>query len=143
MLQIKHHLRIILFLASVMVLASACSIIKSGGDFQDIQWHWTNAFFERPMYKSLTPDPQRFTIQFLSDNRLALQVDCNSAGGSYILSGSKLKIALGFITEAYCGDDSLDKDYLDLLVHVTRYELENSILVLYLEEGLGQMTFSK
>ena len=43
---------------------------------------------------------------------------------------------------AFCGEQSLDLIYLELLDNVESYTLENGQLVLELKEGAGRMLFN-
>jgi heat shock protein HslJ len=62
--------------------------------------------------------------------------------GSFELDGSSITIQLGPSTMAFCGEQSLDLNYLKLLENVESYALENGGLVLELKEGAGRMVFS-
>jgi hypothetical protein len=50
-------------------------------------------------------------------------------------------LPLGPSTLAFCGEDSLDTLYLQLLGIVTSYELADGNLNLYLGEDVGKMVF--
>jgi len=71
-----------------------------------------------------------------------VQADCNSGGGSYRLSGNKLTISQLFSTEMYCGDESIDYIFFDLLRQVKGYSVDNNWLVLELADGT-LMSFSQ
>jgi heat shock protein HslJ len=62
-------------------------------------------------------------------------------GGSAVLEGDRLTITLGPSTMAFCGEESLDQRYLELLGKVGGYALENGRLVLHLSADAGMMTF--
>ena len=55
--------------------------------------------------------PSRYTLQFQDDGHIAVTNDCNSCGGSYMLSGSSLTLSQMACTRAFCGDASLDQSY--------------------------------
>ena len=59
------------------------------------------------------------------------------------LEGDSLVIALGPSTMAYCGDQLLDQQYLELLSNVDGYGIEDGQLVLKLQADAGRMIFSK
>jgi heat shock protein HslJ len=63
------------------------------------------------------------------------------ASGTYALEGSSLTIEPGATTMAYCGDQSLDQQYLALLANVASYTKVDGKLVLVLKDSAGEMTF--
>lgn len=63
--------------------------------------------------------------------------------GSYTLDGGSLTIELGPSTMAFCGEQSLDLLYLELLSNVESYTIEEGQLVLELKDGAGRMTFNE
>jgi heat shock protein HslJ len=50
----------------------------------------------------------RYTVQFDADGRLAVMSDCNGCGGSYVLSGSSVKVESLQCTLVACPEGSLD-----------------------------------
>jgi heat shock protein HslJ len=58
------------------------------------------------------PQPERFTLTFGEDLRVAMRADCNVCTGGYELTGSTLKLGLLACTKAYCGVDSPDTEFL-------------------------------
>ena len=63
------------------------------------------------------PNPENYTIIFNTDGTLSGKADCNVFGGTYAQE-SGFTITLGPSTMAYCGDESLDAVYLQLLSSV-------------------------
>jgi heat shock protein HslJ len=64
------------------------------------------------------PNPENYTITFHADGTLDGKADCNSFAGSYSQENGGIIITLGASTMAYCGDTSLDQQYLSLLGNV-------------------------
>lgn len=60
-------------------------------------------------------DPSRYTVQFASDDRLAVKSDCNSCGGTYTLDRNSLAVGQVACTRAFCGEQSLDSAFVDAL----------------------------
>ena len=75
-------------------------------------------------------NPENFTITFGADGELGTIADCNVCGGEYEVRGNGISIEIQFCTEAYCGDDSLDREYLEALANTTRYTRQESQLTL-------------
>ncbi|MEA3440932.1 MAG: META domain-containing protein, partial [Chloroflexota bacterium] len=93
-------------------------------DILDITWQWAGLVETEPASQSVVPNPEIYTIIFRDDGAVNIQADCNMVGGTYNLEGSALKIELGPSTMAYCGDDSLDQQYLMLLDQVNSFGME-------------------
>ena len=81
---------------------------------QNIIWQWVSVT-DRSTGDTITvPDPSKYTIAFFPDNTLSGTADCNTFSGTYSQKNG-FTITIGASTKAYCGDDSLDQQYLDLL----------------------------
>ena len=72
-----------------------------------------------------------------------IKADCNMVSGSFMIDGKSLTLELGPSTMAFCGEESLDLMFTELLNNVESYALENDQLVLNLENELGKMSFEK
>jgi heat shock protein HslJ len=125
------------------VFATACSGQTAGKDIIDITWQWAGLVETEPAAQSVVPDPENYTLILRPDGTLNIKADCNMVGGSYTLDGNSLTIELGPSTMAFCGEQSLDQQYLELLGRVASYTIENGRLVLNLENGAGKMLFDK
>jgi heat shock protein HslJ len=122
--------------------ATACGGKTPGEPVTDITWQWTSLRETEPASLSITPDPENYTLILLSDGTLSIKADCNIVSGSYTIDGSAISIKLGPSTMAFCGEDSLDVQYLQLLGEVESYRLEDSQLVLELIGNAGEMVFT-
>jgi heat shock protein HslJ len=107
----------------------------------DIVWQWTGLTETASASVSVVPDPARYTISFAPDGSLSILADCNVVGGSYTVDGANIAIMLGPSTLAFCGEESLDQQYLMLLGQVTEFGLDGDQLVLIVSDGAGQMAF--
>jgi len=136
----RYMLMALLLVASVAV--GACSG-STGEVITDIQWEWTELVETEPASQSLVPTPELYTLLLKPDGTLNIQADCNMVGGSYTRDGNSLTIELGPSTMVYCGDQSLDQHYLELLSRVERYAVADGQLVLSLRDGAGTMTFDQ
>ena len=63
------------------------------------------------------PDPENYTLIFNEDETFEGQADCNAISGTYS-QASGFTITVGPSTTAFCGEDSLDLQFLDLLANV-------------------------
>ena len=61
--------------------------------------------------------PKKYTIIFNTDGTFEGQADCNAISGTYSQENG-FTITLGPSTLAFCGEDSLDQQYLTLLDNV-------------------------
>jgi hypothetical protein len=80
-----------------------------------------------------------YTIEFLPDNTVAIQADCNDATGLYdSLDDDGLQISIKFTTLIECPSDSYGDDFLEDLAAVKSFSTEDDEdedLRLTLEDG--------
>jgi heat shock protein HslJ len=81
---------------------------------QGIVWHWTSVTNQNTKETTTVPTPASYTIVFNPDGTLTGQADCNAFSGTYEQT-SGLTIKIGTSTMAFCGEASLDQQYLTLL----------------------------
>jgi heat shock protein HslJ len=74
--------------------------------------------------------PSRYTLQYLDDGHIAVTNDCNSCGGSYMLSGSSLTLSQLACTRAFCGEASLDQSYSRALEGATSASVNGSEMII-------------
>lgn len=101
-------------------------------------WQWRNPAETVPASR-----PRRYTLAFHADGSLAIVADCNQVQGTYTLKGNDLAITLGPATMAFCGDESLDRRYLDQLGQAASLAIEDGRLLLHLKNHAGTMTFDR
>jgi heat shock protein HslJ len=143
MFKSKNVSMIVVLLFIVIIFATACSNQKAGTDITKITWQWTSLSETEPASQSVVPNPENYTLILQSDGTLNIKADCNMVGGSYTLDGNSLAIKLGPSTMAFCGEQSLDVQFLELLKKVVSYNIEKDQLGLNLENGSGKMIFNK
>jgi heat shock protein HslJ len=101
----------------IMFLLAACSTagtIKSSNTITGIVWQWASLTNQTTSETTTVPTPRIYTITFNTDETLEGKADCNNFSGTYS-NESGFSITLGATTQAYCGDTSLDQQYLTLL----------------------------
>jgi len=107
------------FLA-VLLLASACTPAAAPAQTNPIQgivWQWTSLTDSSKGQTTPVPQPENYTITFNTNGTVEGKADCNNFSGTYSQeNGFSIKITTS--TMAYCGDASLDQQYLKLLSEV-------------------------
>ena len=82
----------------------------------DVEWQWESVTQQPTGDTQTVPNPESYTIVFREDSSLSGQADCNHFSGEYTQAdGGHFSIAIGPITMAFCGEESLDQQYLVLL----------------------------
>ncbi len=125
----------------IPLVMGACANLPAEQAITDADWQWSEMVETEPASQSRVADPGSYTLRLASDGSLGIRADCNVVGGSYQLEGSALTIELGPSTLAFCGEESLDTQFLGFLSQVESYAIENGELILSLKDGAGQMTF--
>jgi len=83
-----------------------------------ITWQWIETV-ERASEATITvAHPEKYSIVFKTDGTFHGKADCNVMGGSYT-HAEGFQITPGPSTRAYCGEQSLDRKYLDGLGRTT------------------------
>ena len=106
--------------AIVGVLLAACvpaATPAPSNTITGIVWQWTSVTNQTTKETTTVPTPQNYTITFNTDGTLTGKADCNNFTGTYSQQNC-FTIKLGATTMAYCGDASLDQQYLALLSNV-------------------------
>ena len=102
-----------LVLASLLFLA-ACGTASTSDTITGIVWQWTSVKDRVTGEETTVPNPESYTITFNEDGTLEGKADCNNFSGTYSQENG-FAITLGPTTMAYCGETSMDTQYLQLL----------------------------
>ncbi len=86
-------------------------------------------------------NPQDYTVQFSPDGTVAIKADCNQVAGSYTIEGESLSIQLGPTTTAFCGDESLDQQFLEQLGMAASYIIQGDLLYIATQMDSSIMNF--
>ena len=128
------------FLVVVLLLVAGLALVGcSSGDSEsddatttdpnevtDIVWEWETLKIQtgydneaqRPIQETTTiPDPEIYILILREDGTFSGKADCNEISGTYSTEAG-YSFTLGPSTMAFCGEDSLDQQYLDLLGRV-------------------------
>ena len=103
----------------VLVALAACAPAAtpapaSSNTITDIVWQWISVTNQTTKQTTTVPNPESYTLILKTDGTLTGKADCNSFSGTYS-TASGFSIKLGPSTMAYCGENSLDQQYLQLL----------------------------
>lgn len=98
----------------IVALLAACAPAASGDSIQGIVWQWASVSNQSTGETTTVPNPENYTLTFNEDGTLNGLADCNSFTGSYS-DENGFTITLGASTMAFCGEASLDQQYLALL----------------------------
>jgi len=114
----------------------------SHGEITGIQWQWVELTETEPASQSVVPNPENYVLVLSADGSANLKADCNMVSWTYTLEGSSLTFnTLGPSTLAFCGEESLDTQYLALLGTGGTVSVEDGRLVLELNDNAGRMVF--
>jgi heat shock protein HslJ len=108
-------------------------------DITGVAWQWWGLVETEPAAQSIVPNSENYTLVLQPDGSLHVKADCNVVGGAYTLEDDALAIELGPSTMAFCGEASLDRQYLEWLGSVESYTLEDDQLIL--KASTGNMIF--
>jgi heat shock protein HslJ len=106
----------------ILILAACSSGAEStsstsSNSIEGIVWQWQSVT-EQPAGETVTvPNPQDYTITFNEDGTFVGKADCNNIAGTYSQENG-FTINLGPSTLAFCGEASLDQQYVALLGEV-------------------------
>jgi heat shock protein HslJ len=79
---------------------------------------------------TVVPNPERYTLEFLDEGRVALRADCNSCSGPYTFAGDTLTMPTLACTRAFCGTQSLDTAFTRGLEGPLSVSRDQSLLIL-------------
>ena len=112
--------RIILVICLGLLSLAACTTEEepaSSDSIQDIVWQWESVTNKPANETTTVPDPENYTLIFNEDETFSGTADCNKISGTYS-QASGFTITVGPSTMAFCGEDSLDVQFLELLAQV-------------------------
>jgi heat shock protein HslJ len=107
----------------IATVALALAALTGCGDDDDIvnpsdvtSVEWRLESFQRADFSVVRPDPAgRYTLRLEPDGALAARSDCNVCGSRYTLSGEAFTVSPLTCTRVFCGEASLDPEYVAAL----------------------------
>ena len=107
-----------------------------------VTWQWRGIAGNDGVIFVAPAVPERYTVEFLAEGALAIQIDCNQGRGRARIDGITMAIRVGGTTRMACLSDSLGGLYVTGLNNVEHWYLFNGVLSLSLPDGAGMMIFS-
>lgn len=105
-------------------------------------WRWVA--FVSPVESLTIAEPERYTLAFLPEGRVALRADCNRGGGgvSFPEPGA-LRIGALALTRAFCPPPSLSDRFARDVARAARWALRDGALDLELPADSGVLRFAR
>jgi heat shock protein HslJ len=103
-------------------------------------WHWVGTAYGDDTTLAVD-DPTRYTLILQPDGTVALQADCNQAGGAYTLDGALLSLDVAVLTRMACPEGSLADEFIRDLNAAATYVMDSEDLVINLFADAGNMRF--
>ncbi len=126
----------------LLVGAGQVALAQVGGEIVGIQWQWAQFTETEPASQSMIPDPENYVLVLNPDDTASLKADCNMVTWTYTLVDGTLTFdTTGPSTLAFCGEESSDQQFLEMLGKGGTVSLEDGRLVLELSDGSGRMIF--
>ena len=125
-----------------LILGGSQGVLRFRPGLADVQWQWQGiAAGDGQLVVAITT-PERYTLEFLPGEALAIRADCNRARARVRLAGRAMAIRPGAMTRMACQSSPLNDLYLTGLHHVEQWHLVNGVLTLSLQDGMGLMLFN-
>jgi heat shock protein HslJ len=126
----------------LLIGAGQVAWAQIGSEIIGIQWQWAQLVETEPASQSVVPDPENYVLVLNADGSANLKADCNMVLWSYTLEDSTLTFdTVGPSTLAFCGEESSDQKFLEMLGKGGTVSLEDGRLVLELSDNAGRMVF--
>ena len=102
----------------------------------NVVWQWSDVVEGSPAVEAVVPNPENYTVTLHHDGRASLKADCNQVQVTYTIDGDNLTFnMLGPSTLAFCGEQSLDTQFLGLLSSVNSWALDGIALQMSTSTG--------
>lgn len=102
---------------ALLVACSSADNASSSDTITGVEWQWQSVTNQTTDETTTVPNPGNYTITFNDDGTFEGKADCNNISGSWSQENG-FSITVGPSTMAFCGEASLDQQYLDLLNNV-------------------------
>ena len=108
----------------------------------DVLWQWTETAYSDDTTLTVD-DPSKYTMTLQPDGMVALQVDCNTGGGTYTLDGSSISLDVAAMSRMACPEGSHSDVFLRELNAAATYVMDGEDLILNLFADTGNMRFTQ
>jgi heat shock protein HslJ len=124
-----------------LLLSGAGGSLKLRPALAGVRWEWQA--FEGGDGAIARPDhPDQYAVEFLPDDKRAIQADCNRAVGVYTVDGPTIDLQIGGVTRALCPEGSLMDRFLRDLDDANSHVFRDGHLFLALPYDSGVLEFS-
>jgi heat shock protein HslJ len=116
--------------------------LKLPAEVVDTTWQWVS--LTTPVETVTVDAPDKYTVRFGSDGKLAVKADCNRGTSSYTVSADR-KIALKpmALTRAMCPPGSLSDRFVKEVSRATSYFVKDGDFYLSLPTDSGTLRFRR
>lgn len=126
----KHFVIVLLIVFTALLVAAGCSSSAEptpapATTIEDVIWEWVLVKNKSTNEITNVPNPENYNIIFNTDGTMTGKADCNNFSGTYATDNG-FTITLGPSTMAFCGEDSLDTQYLQLLGEIAAGGLDGA-----------------
>ncbi len=111
-------------------------------DMLNVGWMWTGTESDDPSLQAVVDQVGMYMISFRENGIANLRADCNNGTGSFMIDGDQIQIETQTWTQAECGSDSLDTQFLEQLEQTESFEYSFGRLKLYLKDKNAIMEFT-
>lgn len=104
-------------------------------------WNWNRTEYKDQV--TTIENGENFQLTFNEDWTFSAKIDCNSGSGTYTATDTgSIKMTLGPVTEAYCGEESSDQDFIGMIKAVQDYRTyDGQLLQLNMPAGGPEQFF--
>ena len=114
---LKRRYLITLMIVVILSLAACSSEETDPNQITDIVWQWERVIVQGSGDTTTVDKPENYTLVFMEDGTFSGTADCNQIAGTYSQEGG-FSLMMGPSTMAFCGEESMDTLFLELLGNV-------------------------
>lgn len=103
------------------------------------RWEWRSSIQGQDVISVSQPD--RYTVEFQADHRIAVRADCNRGQGAWSAKLDTMSIGPMAYTRVACAAGSLSKTFVKALENTRLWYVREGALFLELPEGRGTLRF--
>ncbi|MFO1318096.1 MAG: META domain-containing protein [Burkholderiales bacterium] len=141
----------LLLMALVVTTGAGCSSwlkaledwrARGGGSrpyatLEGTKWEWHSGTLPRGAVA--VPDPRRYTVEFLSEHRVAIKADCNRGQGAWTAKLAAISVGPVGYTKSICAGGSLGLEFARLLEAAQTWFVRDGSLYLELPRDRGML----
>jgi heat shock protein HslJ len=123
-----------------LVLRGEGGVLDLHPQLTGVVWQWQETRSNTGEVTLRPEDPTHYTLEFLPDDTLAIQADCNHAMGTYTVTSAQLDLQTGGVTRMACPPGSLMDPYLRQLDQAVSYTIQQTLTLALSGGGVMQFT---